>query len=218
MRPVCTIKTINEILCLAATLLVLLPSVSCSSNKDYTTHTYRPYHERRNRGGGVIVEDTQSSSTDNGKQGSKKERRSTTVDEAWANLNVKLGKHDNKRLYKELKQWLGTPYQYGGHTCGEGSDCSGMVMEVYKTVYGIALERNTARMLEQNCKRIKDDDLREGDLVFFSTGGGNVSHVGIYLKENKFVHASSSRGVVVDDLTQPYYSTHYHTAARVTTR
>ena len=141
------------------------------------------------------------------------------VSDEWARLDIKLGRHDNKKLYKELKRWLGTPYVYAEHTCGEGTDCSGMVMEVFLTVYGIKVHRNSAKMLEENCRVIDLDDLKEGDLVFFCTNGdGRVSHVGIYLKDNKFVHASSSRGVAVDDLRQNYYATHFHAAARVTTK
>ena len=89
-------------------------------------------------------------------------------------------------------------------------------MVVYQEVYGIKLNRNSAKILEQNCRPIDLDDLREGDLVFFFTSDEErISHVGIYLKDNKFVHASSSRGVVVDDLRQNYYATHFHSAGRV---
>lgn len=209
----------NTILTLAAAVLMSLPVVSCRTTSN-TTHTYRPYSERRNRGGNndnATVDDTPiEKSTETQKPA---HRGSTLVSEEWARLDIKLGKHDNKELYKELKRWLGTPYTYGGHTLGQGTDCSGMVMEVYQTVYGIKLQRNTAKMLEMNCEPIDLDKLKEGDLVFFITSSdGHVSHVGIYLKDNKFVHASSSRGVVVDDIRQNYYATHYHTAARVVTR
>ncbi len=207
----------RTILYLAAAILLSLPVVSCRSTKS-GTHTYRPYHERRNRGSG---NDDTGGDTATDREDKKKPtpKGSGLVSDEWARLDVKLGRHDNKELYKELKRWLGTPYVYAAHTCGEGTDCSGMVMEVYLKVYGIKLHRNSAKMLEQNCKPIDLDDLKEGDLVFFITSSdGHVSHVGIYLKENKFVHASSSRGVVVDDLRQNYYATHYHTAARVTTK
>lgn len=205
-------KSGNKILYLAAAILLSLPVVSCRSTSN-NTHTYRPYHERRNRGGDQPNDNQSTSTTDNKKP---QPGGHGLVDEKWAALDIKLGKKENKELYKELKRWLGTPYVYGGHTCGEGTDCSGMVMEVYLKVYDIKLHRNTAKMLEQNCRAIDYDDLREGDLVFFVTSSdGHVSHVGIYLKENKFVHASSSRGVVVDDLRQNYYVNHYHTAARV---
>ena len=205
----------KTILYLAAAILLSLPVVSCRSTKS-NTHTYRPYHERRNRGG---------SSRDDGGTTVTEQKKPIPqtghglVSDEWARLDIKLGRHDNKKLYKELKRWLGTPYAYAEHTCGEGTDCSGMVMEVFLEVYGIKVHRNSAKMLEENCRIIDLDDLKEGDLVFFCTNGDErVSHVGIYLKDNKFVHASSSRGVAVDDLRQNYYATHFHTAARVTTR
>lgn len=205
----------KKILYLAAAILLSLPVVSCRSTSN-NTHTYRPYHERRNRGGSSNDEARSTATTD---KKSIAQSGHDLVSDEWARLDIKLGRHDNKKLYKELKRWLGTPYVYAAHTCGEGTDCSGMVMEVYLEVYGIKVHRNSAKMLEQNCRVINLDDLREGDLVFFCTNGdGRVSHVGIYLKDNKFVHASSSRGVTVDDLRQNYYATHFHAAGRVVTR
>jgi len=201
----------KKILYLAAAILLSLPVVSCRSTSN-NTHSYRPYSERRNRGGSA---DDNSTATTSGKKPIPQSGHGLVSDE-WARLDIKLGRNDNKKLYKELKRWLGTPYVYAAHTCGEGTDCSGMVMEVFQAVYGIKVHRNSAKMLEVNCRIIDLDDLREGDLVFFCTNGdGRVSHVGIYLKDNKFVHASSSRGVAVDDLRQNYYATHFHAAARV---
>ncbi len=205
----------KQILYLAAAILLSLPVVSCRSTS-HNTHTYRPYHERRNRSGNESA-DNPSEKTEKNKP--IPQSGHGLVSDEWARLDIKLGRRDNKKLYKELKKWLGTPYVYAAHTCGEGTDCSGMVMEVYQEVYGIKVHRNSAKMLEENCQPIDLDDLKEGDLVFFITSSdGHVSHVGIYLKDNKFVHASSSRGVAVDDLRQNYYATHFHTAARVTTR
>ena len=205
----------KKILYLAAAILLSLPVVSCRSTRS-NTHTYRPYSERRNRGT-APSDNHLGSNNDNGKKPIP--GGNGLVSDEWARLDVKLGRHDNKKLYKELKKWLGTPYAYAAHTCGEGTDCSGMVMEVYQEVYGIKVHRNSAKMLEENCRIIDLDDLKEGDLVFFITSGdGHVSHVGIYLKDNKFVHASSSRGVCVDDLRQNYYATHFHAAGRVTKR
>ena len=204
----------KQILYLAAAIFLSLPVVSCHSAKN-NTHTYRPYHERRNRGGN---DDSTTTVTTEKKKPIAQEAHGLVSDE-WARLDIKLGRKDNKKLYKELKRWLGTPYAYAEHTCGEGTDCSGMVMEVFLEVYGIKLHRNSAKMLEENCRVIDLDDLKEGDLVFFVTSSdGHVSHVGIYLKDNKFVHASSSRSVTVDDLRQNYYATHFHAAARVTTQ
>ncbi|MBQ9554807.1 MAG: C40 family peptidase [Muribaculaceae bacterium] len=206
----------KTILILAAAILMSLPVVSCRSTSS-NTHSYRPYHERRNRSNDHNDGSERESSCETDKK-KPKPQGNGLVSEEWANLDIKLGRHDNKELYKELKRWLGTPYSYAAHTCGEGTDCSGLVMEVYLKVYGIKVHRNSAKMLEQNCRVIDLDDLREGDLVFFITSSdGHVSHVGIYLKDNKFVHASSSRGVVVDDLRQNYFATHFHAAARVVT-
>ena len=207
----------KQILYLAATIFLSLPVVSCHTTS-HDTHTYRPYHERRNRGGSSSDDNTTAPSTTDRKKPIPQSGHDLVSDE-WARLDIKLGRKDNKKLYHELKRWLGTPYAYAEHTCGEGTDCSGMVMEVYQAVYGIKMHRNSAKMLEVNCRIIDLDDLKEGDLVFFITSSdGHVSHVGIYLKDNKFVHASSSRGVTVDDLRQNYYATHFHAAARVTTR
>ena len=155
----------KKILYLAAAILLSLPVVSCRSTKS-NTHTYRPYSERRNRGT-EPSDNHPGSNNDNGKKPIP--GGNGLVSDEWARLDVKLGRHDNKKLYKELKKWLGTPYAYAAHTCGEGTDCSGMVMEVYQEVYGIKVHRNSAKMLEENCRIIDLDDLKEGDLVFFIT-------------------------------------------------
>ena len=206
-------KKVRTILYLAAAILLSLPVVSCRS-ASHNTHTYRPYNERRNRG----TEPNDNFTTSKTDKKKPEPGGYGLVDEKWAALDVKLGRKDNKKLYKELKSWLGTPYAHAKQEKGVGTDCSGMVMMVYQEVYDIKLNRNSAKILEQNCRVIDLDDLKEGDLVFFCTSSdGRVSHVGIYLRENKFVHASSSRGVCVDDLRQTYYATHFFSAGRVNT-
>ncbi len=120
------------------------------------------------------------------------------------------------RIVHEARRWIGTPYRYGGKERRRGTDCSGMVMEVYRTTTGIALPRNSARQ-QEFCRRIKRSELSAGDLVFFSSkrGGSRVSHVGIYIGEGRFIHASSSRGVMESGLDEKYFATHYHSAGRV---
>ena len=189
----------TKILYLAAAILLSLPVVSCRSTSS-ATHTYRPYHERRNRGGSTADDGGNAPSSVTDKKKPIAQSGHGLVSDEWARLDIKLGRKDNKDLYHELKRWLGTPYVYAAHTCGEGTDCSGLVMEVFLKVYHIKVHRNSAKML-----------------FFCTNGDGRVSHVGIYLKDNKFVHASSSRGVAVDDLRQNYYATHFYAAARVTT-
>lgn len=119
-----------------------------------------------------------------------------------------------KKVVEEAKRWLGTKYRYGGHS-RSGTDCSGMVMEIYLKVYGIKLPRSS-REQRNFCKSIKRKDLRQGDLVFFTTGKNKstVSHVGIYIGGNEIIHASS-RGVIVSDLNERYYQRTYHSSGRV---
>lgn len=175
---------------------MVFPVSSC--HKDASVKSHRDYRHETKRG-------------NDKEQGGK-----VSTDDAWKTLDIKLTRHDNKALYKELRSWLGTPYCYAASEKGKGTDCSGMVMKVYETVYHKAIERNSARIYEKNCKNIDRDQLREGDLVFFITGkSGRISHVGIYLKEGKFVHASSSRGVMVSDMSEKYWVQHYATSGRV---
>lgn len=129
--------------------------------------------------------------------------------------------HEKKKvskseLYKEVESWLGTPYKYGGQS-KSGTDCSGLVVEVYKKVYGKKLYRSSYEIYEKNCKHIKKKDLKEGDLVFFITSkkGKRINHVGIYLKDNKFVHSSTKKGVIITDLSEDYYVKHFVGAGRV---
>lgn len=118
------------------------------------------------------------------------------------------------RIVEEARSWVGTPYRYGGES-RKGTDCSGMVMNVYRDVTGIKLPRNSAKQGEY-CRRIKRSELLVGDLVFFtSRRGKGINHVGIYVGNGCFVHASTSRGVIVSDLDQDYYTRTYHSAGRV---
>lgn len=122
------------------------------------------------------------------------------------------------RLYKVATSWIGTPYSYGGHG-SSGVDCSGLVMEVYKEVYGIQLHRNSAEIFQKDCVEIPRNEIVEGDLVFFTNDSGSrINHVGIYLDDDKFVHSSSSKGVVISDLKQNYYVKRFYKAGRVVGR
>jgi lipoprotein Spr/probable lipoprotein NlpC len=107
----------------------------------------------------------------------------------------------SKKLIRFIRDWEGVPYKLGGLN-KRGIDCSGFAMLLQDQIYDEKLPR---RSVEQSkiIKRKYIDDLKEGDLIFFSFGGGDVDHVGIYLNRNYFVHASTQRGVIIDDLS--YY-------------
>lgn len=124
---------------------------------------------------------------------------------ASVQLGMDIGPKDNHRLYLTAAEWIGTPYRSGGHT-KRGTDCSGLTGEIYRKVYRVRLPRSTGEQLAA-CRKVARRGLKEGDLVFFHNGKSRkkVTHVGIYLKDDKFVHASTSRGVIVSSLNENYW-------------
>lgn len=151
------------------------------------------------------------------KQGTPPSRYNKDITRLSNQFGVRLTQADNLTLYQACSEWLGVKYRYGGNT-KKGVDCSGFVSVIYRQVYSVSLERNTANMLIKNCFRIARNYLREGDLVFFRTSGsvkaGTPTHVGIYLKNGKFIHASTSKGVMVSSLSEPYYARSWLTGGR----
>lgn len=117
-------------------------------------------------------------------------------------LNTEIEQVQNKELFEYIDSWYGTPYCYGGST-KKCIDCSAFVQTFFVSMYGMMLPR-TAREQYKEAKKISRTELTEGDLLFFNTTGG-VSHVGVYLQNNKFVHSSSSGGVMISDMFEPYW-------------
>ncbi len=109
----------------------------------------------------------------------------------------------NRSLYKFITDWTGVQYRLGGLD-KRGVDCSGFALLLQKDIYGNTLPRRSRDQADA-VKEKSMGQLNEGDLIFFSFGGGAVDHVGVYLNNNYFVHASTTRGVVVDDLSLPAY-------------
>lgn len=132
---------------------------------------------------------------------------------ALAQASIRMGMdielEDNHKLYINSAEWIGTPYRMGGKN-KRGADCSGLVMQLYRKVYHTRLPRSTANLWEK-CKRVSRRNLKEGDLVFFTSPSSRkkVAHVGIYLKEGQFIHASSSQGVIISNLKEKYYKHHW---------
>ena len=105
---------------------------------------------------------------------------------------------------------VGTPYRWGGSSTATGFDCSGMIQFVYKNALDVSRPR-TARDMAAASRKIPDNQLKAGDLVFFNTGGSSqYSHVGLYIGNGEFIHApSSGKTIKTEKLSSPYYAKHY---------
>jgi cell wall-associated NlpC family hydrolase len=130
-------------------------------------------------------------------------------------LGIKLDTCCDTRLMSTLADWVGTPYRHAGYS-KSGVDCSGFVSKIYRDVYGINLTHSSRSMIYEMDEHIKKDDLKEGDILFFRIHGRRISHVGIYLRNGMFIHASLYRGIVVENLNSAYYHRAYYAAGRIT--
>lgn len=116
-------------------------------------------------------------------------------------------------LVSTARSYIGTPYSYGGTTTS-GFDCSGYTQHVFKQV-GISIPRTTGQQHAMGTSVAKSD-LQTGDIVFFNTSGSGVSHDGIYIGSGKFIHSSTSQGVMISSINDPaYWGSRYVGARRV---
>ena len=124
---------------------------------------------------------------------------------------------DNLNLYSFADEWKGIPYRFGG-TTKRGTDCSGFVWRLYNAVYNLDLGRHSSATLMSKSRRVEKRNLKEGDLLFFNINnrrGGRASHVGVYLKDDLFIHATTKQGVIISSLNEPYYRRTYIGGGRV---
>ena len=128
-------------------------------------------------------------------------------------LNTEVENVNNAELYRKIDEWYGTRYRYGG-TTKQGIDCSAFIQVLFSSLYGFTLPR-TSREQYQLSTKISRAEMKEGDLLFFNTTGG-ISHVGFYLQNNKFVHASTG-GVTISDIFDPYYLRRFMAVGRIDT-
>lgn len=111
---------------------------------------------------------------------------------------------------------LGTPYKWGGTSVRQGFDCSSFLVYLFKTEADIHLPRTTSAMHRSTAATVKRDALQPGDAVFFrGNGRGQVSHVGLYIGEGKFIHSPrTGKSVRIDSLANSYWNKNYTTAKR----
>jgi cell wall-associated NlpC family hydrolase len=127
-------------------------------------------------------------------------------------MDVAVESLTNSSLYKFIENWYGTHYRMGG-TNKKGIDCSAFSGTLLMAIYSLYTPR-TAREQYNASEHIRKNNLMEGDLVFFNTRGG-VSHVGVYLSNNHFVHSSSSQGVMISSLDDNYYAHRFIGGGRI---
>ena len=134
------------------------------------------------------------------------------VAQRFSGYEVPMSFNSNALLFKDLYDWLGTPHRRRSRY---GIDCSGLVKAVMYDVFGITLtgsSRDMARLVDP----LEKNQLIEGDLVFFNTlSRPGIDHVGIYVGNDRFIHASSSSGVIVSNINSPYYRRTFVSAGRL---
>ena len=122
-----------------------------------------------------------------------------------------------EKLVTYSKEFLGCPYK-SGSTGPATFDCSGYVYSMFRESIGVQLPRKSSAM-HARAKKIKDSEIRAGDLLFFTTtSSGAISHVGIYLEDGKFIHSASDgpeTGVIISTIKSGYWKTHYNSAGRI---
>lgn len=132
----------------------------------------------------------------------------------YVSIDPSHNQHE-QALLAEAKKWLGTPYKYGGED-RNGIDCSALVLNVFRDALDIKLPRSSRQQFDYT-QEVSRKDLIPGDLVFFATNRGSkaVSHVGLYIGENKMVHSSASKGVMVSGLSEDYFVRTFVGAGRI---
>ncbi|MDQ3049028.1 MAG: C40 family peptidase [Bacteroidota bacterium] len=160
------------------------------------------------RSGKETAKSEHKSSSENSPKNSKK------IAQKYAPiLLVEENDINNIPLYSFIDEWYGVPYKFGGKN-KSGIDCSNFTSTLYAEIYKKSVAGSSSGIFEQ-CKIVSKNDLREGDLVFFIIEGKKVSHIGVYLQNNKFVHATTKKGVMIDDLDSPYYKKYFHKGGRL---
>jgi murein DD-endopeptidase / murein LD-carboxypeptidase len=182
----CLMLLRNNSLQLACVILISFFFIACRSGKDTS----------------------KASGKDNNKNVAKK------VETKYAELlGVNPNSISNVELYSFIDEWYGVPYKYGGKN-KNGIDCSNFTAILYKKIYNKALSGGSSSIFKQ-CDVVSAKKLKEGDLLFFKIEKDEISHIGIYLQNNKFVHATTKKGVMINDLDEAYYKKYFYKAGRI---
>lgn len=128
-------------------------------------------------------------------------------------MGIAVNATANTKLYQFVYDWIGTPYRLGGKT-KKGIDCSKFAYELYEKVFNTSIGYNSRNIYTQVNPVLKKD-LKPGDLVFFKIRSRSITHVGVYIGDHKFAHASTSRGVMISNLDEAYWQRYYFNGGRM---
>lgn len=116
------------------------------------------------------------------------------------------------KILKQYFNWEGTRYLFGGHS-HRGIDCSALIQEIFRDAVDTPLPRTTGEQILKG-HHVAKGNLKPGDLVFFQTSPG-TRHVGVYVGNHEFIHASKIKGVTISSLENRYWNSHYETSRRI---
>jgi lipoprotein Spr len=128
-------------------------------------------------------------------------------------LGISASQIANLQLYRFIDNWMDVPYRYGGKS-RSGVDCSGFTSLLMNEVFQKAVSGSSSEIFKTSSP-VKESSLKEGDLVFFKINSKEVSHMGVYLANGYFVHATSHAGVIISNLNEPYYRKYFFTGGRL---
>lgn len=197
--------------------LLAITGTSCNSAHELMEPTPMAFTKTRQES--LAAENAQKTAATNGKKAPVEKNFITSLNKflnlKYANmLGVLPQMVTNDLLYNFIDEWYGTRYRLGG-TDKKGIDCSAFVQRLYSRVFDISLFRTAAEQFNVCHSIWNKEELKEGDLVFFNIHTKRISHVGIYLVNDYFVHSCSSQGVMISKLSDAYWKKYYAGAGRV---
>lgn len=208
---------IPPILLVVCMLLGLILLEACSSSSPrFTDKEKKPANkEVQRKGPRFSSKEAEEEAKENDKKVDSKDIEKITAGtrDFKKEKNPAIKPLDQSKMMREISRYMGVPYLYGG-TTAQGLDCSGYTMLVFKNAVGKLLPRSAAEQAKIGTN-VGLQNLKFGDLVFFNTTGEQYSHVGIYLGDDLFAHASVTLGVTISSLQSSYYESRYLGARRV---
>jgi cell wall-associated NlpC family hydrolase len=218
MGPFVTRRIIERKILAASVILLALTIAGCSSSSRFggkETKKETSEGERKHTGPRFGSKEKEEETKENDKKVEPKEVERIAKGERdfKREKNAAIKPLDQSKMMKEISRYMGVPYVYGGMT-EDGLDCSGYTSLVYNHSVGMHLPRSSSEQSKVG-KSVAFADLKFGDLIFFNTTGESASHVGIYLGDDLFAHASVSLGVTISSLESSYYKTRFELARRI---